>query len=152
MFQAKISHKIRTYWINDRDFIFDSWIKAIKNKKFREVNGLLFTILFSENIERILERKSTNVYISCNPSREEQIYGYIISEGNIFHWAHVKKVSEHGNGFRRLGICTSLIDYAFYEISNIDFWIFPSNSVIDSVSNKINKKFNYNLYSIRGVR
>lgn len=39
-------------------------------------------------IQELLER--SQVLVACNPSRESQVLGYIVSEPGVLHWVYVK--------------------------------------------------------------
>ena len=98
---------LRQLQANDTQFIYDSWLKAIRHSNKND--HLINDVYYPEQRKRIEEILSiADVIIACNEQDQDQIFGYIVfKKPNILYYGHVK------GPFRRMGIFNTMMQAAF---------------------------------------
>ncbi len=92
---------------DDLSFIYSTWLESYRYDSFfgkSHRNGVFFPD-YQLVLDKLLEE--SRVVVACVPDSPETILGYIVFEPNLLHYIFVK------GAFRRFGIATSLLDYAF---------------------------------------
>lgn len=94
---------------SDINFIYSTWIKS-----FRTGSGLglasgkyVYFTLYQFMIDQILHRKECEATVAADPSDPLVIYGYIVHEPGVLHYAFTKEA------FRRLGVAKALYRECF---------------------------------------
>jgi hypothetical protein len=95
---------IRPGKIEDLPFIYSTWLRAYKYSSdfARSISSEVYYKFHHLLIERIITR-SAQVLVACESENLDVVFGYLIAEGPVIHFAYVKKP------FRDLGIGTSLL-------------------------------------------
>src|SRR5271165_681887 len=98
----------------DLPFIFSTWLKSFRySSSFaKEIDNETYYKFHQQVIERILSR-SPSIYIACDQLHPDTVFGYIVYEGPVLHFAYVKK------SFRKLGIARALLPYTPDFISHL---------------------------------
>lgn len=103
--------KIRHAKVEDLNFILNSWLKRYRDAiRARFVSDRDYYAIQHEVISKILAQPGLIALIACNPSDENQIFGYVVAEQShlvpdllFVHWTYTK-------GFaRKYGIAGSLL-------------------------------------------
>lgn len=93
----------------DIPFIFNSWLHSYRHSL--HVKNISNTVFYSEH-HKVLERlfKRCEAKIACDPTDQNQIYGYIVYERItgvlVVHYVYVKQP------YRKLGLCKQLLSAA----------------------------------------
>ena len=88
---------------DDENFILNSWLKSYRSS----VPLVGDVVYFREQkyaIRRIL--LTAEVHIACDPADESVVWAYVVSEGNVVHYAYSKFA------LRRFGLIRALIERA----------------------------------------
>jgi hypothetical protein len=98
---------------SDLHFFLNSWLRSQRLVPPHHLtDNRTYFGAFKARIERLLRADKTTAIVAVNVADAEQIYGYIVYEPGVVHFAYVK------SPFRRFGICRSLVNAAFPEPPN----------------------------------
>jgi GNAT superfamily N-acetyltransferase len=127
---------IRVMKESDLSFIFNSWLKSFFHSSSfaKDIDKDIYYKYHKLVIERILSRLPT-VYVACDSTHLETVFGYILGEGEVLHFLYVKK------DFRKLGIGTSLL-----EVYGVPEYISHLTKDAKKLSDKHKPKMRYNPY------
>jgi hypothetical protein len=92
---------------SDLPFIYATWVDSFRYDSHlgKSCRNQIFFREYNLIVDRILTHPDTKVHVAQKPDDTEVIYGYLVSQAKIFHYAFVKQA------FRKWGIAKSL----FYE-------------------------------------
>jgi hypothetical protein len=94
----------------DLPFIYDSFRSSFRTDSDFGQSFSKFNQSYNENFNRhiddLLAHPDCQVYVPCRLNDEEIIFGYLISQKELLHYAFMKKA------FRRKGIFKSLMEAA----------------------------------------
>lgn len=93
----------------DLAFIYNSWLLSYRDDSILalDTSRTIFFDQYSLVVDNLLE--TSNVLVACKQDEENVIFGYLVYEGKVAHYAFVKEA------FRELGIAQSLVAEAFGE-------------------------------------
>jgi hypothetical protein len=99
---------IRNAEENDLPFIYSSWTQSYRygSPLGKSCHNKIFFPNFARVIDWILMRDQIKVRVACYPEDRSIIFGYLVHEPHILHYAFTK---EH---FRQKGIAKSLYNHA----------------------------------------
>lgn len=132
--------KIRSAIPADINFIYSTFLKAFKHDSDvgKSVEGSVFFDEYQLVADKILD--TADVFVACDPNNDFVIYGYLICEPSILHFAFVKE------GFRRLGIAKSLYLAAEHRSGEFESFTHKTHNATRVIS-KLKLKFNpFKLY------
>jgi hypothetical protein len=103
--ESKDNFIIRNVSQDDLPFIFSTWLRSFRYSSTfaNEISKEVYYEFHTKVIDRILSRIPT-IYIACDKTSPDTIFGYILGEGEVLHFIYVKK------DFRKLGIGSTLLD------------------------------------------
>lgn len=89
---------------DDISFIYATWLNSFREDSDRgyECRKSIFFAEYNLVADRILEDLNTEILVACSPENQNVIFGYLVYEPGIIHYAYVKEL------FRKLGIARSL--------------------------------------------
>jgi hypothetical protein len=88
----------------DVNFILATWLRGLRygNDWFEAMESESFFRNYSKIINGLLAKDGVQVAVACLHDDPDVILGYLVSEGDKIHWAHVK------SAWRKIGIASSL--------------------------------------------
>jgi hypothetical protein len=92
----------------DLPFIYSTWMKSYRYDS-NLAQGCRNTIFFPEYsrvIDYILSQEDTKALVACSPEENEVIFGYLVHQPHILHYAFTKEA------FTQFGIAKALLDHA----------------------------------------
>lgn len=107
--------KIRSPKASDLNFIQSSFLKSMKSESNlgRSCSTRVFFGEFPKIIDRILS--VSEILVACKDDEEDVIFGYLIFEPEVIHYAYVK------SGLRRLDVARDLVTKAFPQAKSVSF-------------------------------
>jgi hypothetical protein len=96
----------------DKNLILASWLKGqyYSNPYWQHMKPADYYKLYTQKITDILYRPDTRIDIAVMAEDPSIIMGYLVYEGNIVHWAFVKK------DFRSTGILKLLVNNKKFDV------------------------------------
>ena len=92
----------------DLPFIYSTWSKSYRYDSAlgKSCRNSIFFPYFNRVMDWILSQDDTQVIVAADPANPNVVYGYLITQPNIVHYAFTKEA------FQRWGICLSLMQKA----------------------------------------
>jgi hypothetical protein len=89
----------------DKSFIYSTWLKGLYygNSYFGSIDKAVYFKRYENILDHILDKPDTEVRIAGLSDDADTILGYLVLEGSVVHWVHVK------TGWRRQGIAKLLL-------------------------------------------
>ncbi len=93
---------------DDLPFIYSTWGKSYRydSPLGKSCKNSIFFPFFNQVMDWVLEQPDTKVIVAVDPAHSNVIYGYVIYQPGVLHYAFTKEA------FQRWGIATSLIKHA----------------------------------------
>lgn len=93
---------------NDLPFIYSTWMKSYRYDSLigKGCRSSIFYKEYTRVIDHILIQDNTIVYVACHNDSSRVIFGYLVSQPDILHYAFTKE------DFFRNGIAKSLYEKA----------------------------------------
>lgn len=104
---------IRPAEVSDLHFILHSWLRVMRRETPSECPDELFFKVHQTLLKNLLTRASA--ICAVNPSDTDQLFGYMVYEGNILHFSFVK------SPFRRLHVFQRLLKRAFADPQDVQY-------------------------------
>jgi hypothetical protein len=96
---------IRAAKETDLSFIFSTWLRSFYHSAdfTKDIDKEIYYQYHQEVIKRIFGRLP-RILVACDVQEPETIFGYIVAEGPVLHFAYVKRP------FRAAGLATALLN------------------------------------------
>lgn len=98
---------IRSAVEEDLPFIYSTWSMSYRYDSAigKSCKNSIFFREYNQVIDWILFQSDTRVVIACDPKEQNVIYGYMVHQPNIVHYAFTKET------FCKFGIAKSLLNH-----------------------------------------
>ena len=93
---------------SDLPFIYSTWVDSFRydSSLGKSCRNSIFFPNYNQVVDHILTQPDTEVLVSVKPDSDETIFGYLVHQGSVFHYAFTKEA------FRKRGIAKSLFLHA----------------------------------------
>jgi len=106
---------IRSGVMDDRNFIFATWLKGLRfgNEWFGLIDSKAYFAVYHAVIEALLSKPNVTVKVACLKEEPNVILGYAVYSGTRLDWVHVKK------SWRNIGLAKDLVPEGITTVSHV---------------------------------